>query len=90
MTAKPTIRVWVRSLGNGYRFRLESEESGQWLLERLKEQDALAGLGPVEIQTTDAGCRFQIPNADQRTLDTLERALKEIAGVELMLSPDAS
>ncbi len=89
MTTKTQIRVWVRSLGNSCRVRVESEETAHWLLKRLTERNALTGLERVVIQETEAGCRFQIPNATERTLATLESALRQIPEVELMLSPEA-
>ncbi len=90
MASTSPIRVWVRTLGNSCRMRLESKEHAQWLLDRLRERNALDELDKVEIHPTDAGCRIQIPNAAERTLTTLETALREIPDVELMLSPEAT
>lgn len=90
MSSNSTVRVWVRTLGNSCRVRLESQEHGQWLLDRLKERNALECLGPVEIHATETGCRLLISNSDRKTLETLETALREISGVELMLSPEES
>lgn len=90
MVTNSPIRVWVRSLGNSCRVRLESVEDARWILARLQERNALVGLSQMEIHATESGCRFQIPNATERTLATLETALGEIPGVELMLSPEAS
>ncbi len=85
-----TIRVWVRSLGNSCRVRVESMENARWLLARLTEKKALAGLSQMEITPTDSGCLFQIPNATKRTLETLETALGAIPEVQLMLSPESN
>jgi hypothetical protein len=64
-------------------------EHARWLLGELKKLKALEGLDNVEIQPTEEGCRFQISNADERTLASLETALEQIPDVELMLSPEA-
>lgn len=86
-TSSP-VRVWVRSLGQSCRVRLENIEQARWVLARLQEKHALEGLSQLEIRTTEAGSLFEIPNATQRTLATLEAALGEIPEVELMLSPE--
>jgi hypothetical protein len=87
---KTSIRVWVRSLGNSCRIRVESMENARWLLEHLAENHALPGLTQVEIQPTEDGCLFQISNTSQRTLATLEHSLRQIPEVELMLSPEST
>lgn len=89
MTNNSSIRVWVRSLGQSCRVRMDTIEHARWVLERLKEKKALEGLLQVDIQITEAGCSFEIPNATQRTLATLESALEEIPEVDLMLSPES-
>lgn len=89
MVSSSPIRVWVRSLGNSCRVRLENSENARWLLAQLQERNALVGLNQVEIHSTESGCRFQIPNATQRTLASLETALGQIPGVQLMVSPEA-
>ncbi len=90
MTPTSPIRVWVRTLGNSCRIRLESQDHAQWLLAQLRERNALIGSDDVQIHPTDSGCRIQIPNAAERTLTTLETALREIPDVELMLSPEST
>lgn len=90
MVTNPSVRVWIRTLGTSCRVRLQSQEKARWVLAQLHERNALAGLTEVEICSTESGCQFQIPNATQRTLATLEVALDQIPGVELMLSPEAT
>lgn len=89
MDTNNSIRVWVRALGNSCRLRVDSLETARWLLDRLVEQNARLGEIPIEIQTTDSGCRFQIPNESQ-TLAALESTLGQIPGVEVMLSPETT
>lgn len=90
MSINSAVRVWVRSLGDRCRVRVESMETAHWLLQCLTEKRVLAGLESVEIRRTKTGCLFEIPNSTQRTLATLEQALGEIPEVELMLSPEGS
>lgn len=90
VAANSSIRVWVRSLGQSCRIRVQSEEEARWLLEQLDRKKALDGLSDVKIYTTDSGCLFEIPTATQRTLATLETALEEIPEVDLMLSPESA
>lgn len=90
MAANSSIRVWVRSLGQSCRVRMESVEQARWVLERLEQKKALQGLREVEIHATEGGCQFEIPNASRGALATLESALGEIPEVDLMLSPEAT
>jgi len=89
MNSNSPVRVWVRSLGNSCRVRLESVDDAHWLFTRLLEENAIPEQNQIEIQPTDTGLQFQIPNKDGRTLATLESTLGRIAGVKLMLSPEA-
>jgi hypothetical protein len=68
---------------------MESVEQARWVLAQLNRKRALEGLLAVNIQPTTNGCLFEVPNASNRTLATLEAALGEIPEVELMLSPEA-
>jgi hypothetical protein len=90
MATNSPVRVWVRSLGNSCRVRVDSVEDARWILDRLKAENALTGLEQLKIESTNSGFQFQIPNATRRTLATLENALGRISGVELMLSPEDS
>jgi hypothetical protein len=90
MGMQSPVRVWVRSLGQSCRLRVENVEQAHWVLARLEEKSALEGLSQIDIRPTEAGCLFEIPNASLRTLASLEVALGEIPEVELMLSPEAT
>lgn len=89
MVTTNTIRVWVRSLGEDCRIRVESVETAQWLIDRLTERDALPGLEYLDLQPTATGCVFRIPNAPDRSLAALERVLSQIPAVHLMLEPES-
>lgn len=89
VAAQNVTRVWVRSLGQNCRIRVESVQNALWLLDRLTQLHALVGLDGIDITPTESGCKFQIPSSTERTLGTLEAALRRIPGVRLMLEPES-
>ena len=84
-----STRVWVRSLGNACRIRVEAADDATWLLDRLAQTPALAGLNSVDVQPCGTARTFRVPISAERTLATLEVELASIAGVELMLEPES-
>lgn len=83
-------RVWVRSLGNACRVRVEGSDNARWLVDRLSQTPALAGLEFVDVEPCGTTCTIRVPNSAERTLATLEKELADIPGVELMLEPESS
>lgn len=83
------VRVWVRSLGDGCRVRVESHDDAQWLIEHLTASDALVGLEYIDVKPTESGCEFRIPISRDRTLATLESAIAQIPEAQLMLEPES-
>lgn len=90
MNLAETVRVWVRSLGNACRVRVEGRDNTQWLVNYLSNTPALVGLKFVDIQPHGATCTFEIPNSTDRTLTTLETVLARVPGVKLMLQPESN
>jgi hypothetical protein len=85
-----STRVWVRALGNACRVRVESADNAQWLVDRLAQTPALAGLNFVDVQPGGKSCSFQVSNSVERTLQSLESELAQIPGVQLMLEPESN
>jgi hypothetical protein len=83
-----STRVWVRSLGNACRVRVEGTENARWLVNRLAETPALAGLEFVDVEGSGTTCTFRVPNSAERTLATMEKELADIPGVVLRV-PEA-
>lgn len=88
MLATNPVRVWIRPLGQVCRIRVESVENARWILERLIETNRLVGLEQVHLSSTPSDCTFEIPTSSQRTRLTLENALAQISGAQLMLEPE--
>jgi hypothetical protein len=84
-----STRVWVRSLGNACRVRVEGTGNAQWLVDRLAQTPALAGLEFVDVKPDGTTCTFRVPNSAERTLASLEQELAHIPGVQLMLEPES-
>lgn len=89
MASKDPVRVWVRPLGNSSRLRVDSVEDATWLIDLLKETHKFIGLEHVELRPTKGGCMFEIPDSSRRTRLTVESALAQIHGVQLMLAPES-
>lgn len=89
MLAANPVRVWLRPLGQVCRIRVESVENAFWVLERLVEANRLVGLEGVQLNSTKSDCTFEIPISSERTRLTLETALAQIAGLQLMLEPES-
>ena len=89
MLTESLVRVWVRPLGQGCRIRVESVENAFWVIERLIETNRLVGLDRVELNSSELDCTFEIPTSSQRTRTTLESALAQISGIQLMLEPES-
>lgn len=92
--ADPT-RVWVRSLGNSCRVSVDNLGAVALVLDGLSQTEALKGLESVDLAVELKGdsvpsasrCTFVVPGSAERTLAALERALRQVSGVELMLEP---
>ena len=82
------IRVWVRSLGNACRIRVEKEEYLRWLVERLSCNPLYAGLKTLDLGKAREKCLLQISNSESGSLLRLEEALSQIPGVQLMTEPE--
>jgi hypothetical protein len=89
MESTASTRVWVRSLGNACRVRVEGADNAQRLVDRLAQTPALAGLQFVDVQPNGSTCTFQVPASVERTLATLEHELGSMSGVQLMLEPES-
>lgn len=89
MNTVEITRVWVRSLGNACRVRVEGVHNAEWLVDRLARTSALEGLDSVDLQPHGSICTFEIPNSIARTLASLETELAQMPGVELMLEPES-
>lgn len=88
-TNSKLTRVWVRSLGSRCRLRVEGVEIAKWLIDRLTEQNVLAGLEYLDLQPTTGGCEFEISLARGRSLRAIESALSRMEHVQLMLEPES-
>jgi hypothetical protein len=84
-----SIRVWVRSLGNACRVRVDKEENLHWLVERLSRHPEFAQLKQLDLNKAREKCLFHISNySESRPLAHLEETLSQIPGVHLMTEPE--
>jgi hypothetical protein len=92
--ADDPVRVWVRTLGNGCRLSVDNLSGISFVLDRLSKTEALEGLDSIDMTVelkkdlpSASRCTFLIPGSPERTLASLEIALSEASGVELMMEP---
>ena len=83
-----SIQVWVRSLGNACRVRVDKEENLGWLVEQLSHDPEYAKLKELDLDTVGERCMFQISFSPTGSLAHLEKALTNIPGVQLMTEPE--
>lgn len=89
MVVADTIRVWVRSLGNSCRIRVEGLENTKSLVERLAQSPLMAGLESVDIEPHGSTATFHLPHSARWTLADLETEIAQIPGVRLMNEPES-
>ena len=78
------FHVWIRSLGNASRVRVEGNDNARWLLGRLSRSFVFKSSEPVRQETTTAFFTFQVPHSSQTSRSTLVRLLAKIPEVTLM------
>jgi len=83
-----SIRVWVRSLGNACRIRVEKEDYLRWLVERLSRNPLYARLKTLDLDKAREKCLLHISYSESGSLSRLEEALSQIPGVQLMTEPE--
>lgn len=83
-----SIRVWVRTLGNTCRVRVDKEEHLHWLVEQLSRDPEYTGLKKLDLDTAREKCLLHISYSESGSLARLEEALSQIRGVQLMTEPE--
>ena len=81
------FRVWIRSLGNASRVRVEGDENARWLLGRLSQSFVFKSSEPVRAARDPSCCTFRVPYGSQVSRDRVERLLATIPEVTLMTEP---
>ncbi|QDV20876.1 hypothetical protein Pan153_55550 [Gimesia panareensis] len=89
-------RVWVRALSDSCRVSVDNIGNAALVLDSLSQIEALKGLTSVtlivelkdDLMPSASKCSFIVPGSSNRTLQTLENALRQMPNVELMLEPD--
>jgi hypothetical protein len=81
------FRVWIRSLGNASRVRVEGSDNARWLIGRLSRSFVFKSSLPVREERDSVCCTFEIPYNSQTTRSTFERLLATIPEVTLMAEP---
>ncbi|MCE9545420.1 MAG: hypothetical protein K8T25_07875 [Planctomycetia bacterium] len=81
------IRVWVRSLGNASRVRVEGMANANLLLDRLGHSFIFKNSEPFEEDRTSSCFSFLVPYGSRLSRAIFEKALIAIPGVQLMAEP---
>ena len=81
------FRVWIRSLGDTSRVRVEGNENARWLLRRLNQSFVFKSSEPLREQQDTLCCTFEVPHGSQTTRSTFQKLLAAIPEVELLAEP---
>ena len=82
------FHVWIRSLGNASRVRVEGNDNARWLLGRLSQSFVFKSSEPVRQESSTLFCTFQVPYTSQTSRSSFERLLATIPEVSLMTEPE--
>lgn len=82
-----SFRVWIRSLGASSRLRVEGSENTQWFIAQLSQSFVFKSSEPVSEDEEHACCTFQVPYCSLISRPGLERLLRTIPEVNVMLEP---
>jgi hypothetical protein len=82
------FRVWIRSLGDASRVRVEGNENTRWLLDRLSQSFVFKSSAPVVQERGTPCCTFEVFYGSQTSRSTFERLLATIPEVTLMAGPE--
>ena len=79
------FRVWIRSLGDDCRVRVDGMQNARWLLTRLARSFIFKSAKPINDDEGPSSCIFHLRYSTQMSRFTLENALAAIPEVELAL-----
>jgi len=82
------FRVWIRSLGDASRVRVEGSKNADWLLGRLSQSFVFKSSAPVLQERGNPCCTFEVFYGSQTSRSTFERLLGTIPEVTLMAGPE--
>jgi hypothetical protein len=82
------FHVWIRSLGNSSRVRVEGNDNAQWLVGRLSRSFVFKSSQPMHQETSTLFYSFEVPYTSQTSRSTFEKLLATIPEVTLMTEPE--
>jgi hypothetical protein len=78
------FRVWIRSLADDCRLRVDGMQNARWLVTRLARSFIFKNAKPINDDEGPSSCVFHLRYSSQLSRPTLERALAGIPEVELI------
>jgi hypothetical protein len=81
------FRVWIQSLADDCRLRVDGMQNARWLLTRLARAFIFKSAKPITDDEGPSSCVFHLGYSSQMSRPTLEKALTAIPEVELLLDP---
>jgi hypothetical protein len=81
------FRVWIRSLAEDSRVRVDGMQNARWLLARLGRSFIFKSAKPINDDEGPSSCVFHLGYSSQMSRPTLEKALTAIPEVELISDP---
>ena len=81
------FRVWVRPMDYEYRVSVDGRSNADWLLEELGRAFVFKSATPLESESAQGICSFQVPFASLLPFSLFRKLLASIPEVTLEMQP---
>ncbi len=81
------FHVWVRSLENSCRMRVDGVENGRWLLDQLGRAFVFKTCEPINEDQEARSSTFRVSYNSQMSRSLVQKVLAAIPEVQLMADP---
>lgn len=79
------FRVWIRSIADDCRVRVDGMQNARWLLTQLARSFIFKSAQPINDDEGPSSCVFHLRYSSQMSRPTLERVLAAIPEAQVVL-----